>query len=456
MTSAAIDGFTGVVVRPGDPGYNTHRQVWNAAVDRRPALIARCTTVPDVVTAIRFARAEGLEVAVKCGGHGILGLAVPEGGIQLDLTPMGAVRVDPDQRLAYVQDALLGELDRAGEPFGLATTAGEISHTGVGGLTLGGGFGWLARQFGMSCDNVESYQLVTADGAVLRASATQHPDLYWGLRGGGGNFGVVTEFVFRLHPIPGTALMADLTFDVADAVGPMRRWRDLLDDAPRPATLHSSVKTDADGRPVVNLGYVWAGEMADARAYLRVLRSIGTAEAESVREFRYVELQTLFDQKNIYGTRRHSTSHYLPELGDAAIAAYLARGVTAPDDVDWARIASGGLELHGGAVADVADEESAYSGRGALLEWSGSCAWTDPAEDHSRMAAARAYGAAMEPFARGVYINNIGDEGEAGVRRAYTADKLARLSAVKRVYDPDNVFHLNPNIVPAGTERETP
>ncbi|MCY7418210.1 MAG: FAD-dependent oxidoreductase [Chloroflexi bacterium] len=248
MTEASIDGFTGEVVRPGDPGYDTHRQVWNAAVDRRPALIARCTSVADVVAAIRFARAEGLEVAVKSGGHGIQGLAVPEGGIQLDLTPMGAVRVDPETRRAYVQGgALLRELDRAGEPFGLATTAGEISHTGVAGLTLGGGFGWLARQFGMACDNVESYQLVTANGDVLRASALQHPDLYWGLRGGGGNFGVVTEFVFRLHPIPGTVLLVDLTFDVAAAIGPMQRWRDLLNEAPRPATLRSSVKTDADG-----------------------------------------------------------------------------------------------------------------------------------------------------------------------------------------------------------------
>ena len=173
---------------------------------------------------------------------------------------MGGVRVDPDKRRAAVAGgALLGTMDRATEPHGLATTAGKILHTGVGGLTLGGGFGWLARQFGMSCDNVESYEVVTAAGDIVRASATEHPDLYWGLRGGGGNFGVVTEFVFRLHAIPGTALMVDLTFDVADGVRPVERWRDLLPDAPRPAVLNSSVGTDADGRSVVSLGYVWAG-----------------------------------------------------------------------------------------------------------------------------------------------------------------------------------------------------
>ncbi len=340
-------------------------------------------------------------------------------------------------------------LDRAAEPHGLATTAGEISHTGVGGLTLGGGFGWLARQFGMSCDNVESYTLVTAAGDIVRASATEHPDLYWGLRGGGGNFGVVTEFVFRLHPIPGTALMVDLTFDVADGIGPMERWRDLLPDAPRPATLHSSVRTDAHGRSVVDLGYTWVGDLAEANAYLPIFRGIGTPIDEEVQTLRYVELQTLFDDYQGHGTRRYSKGHYLAELSGAAIEAYLARGVDpAAAGTDWSRVPGGGLELHGGAVADVADEDSAYSGRGALLEWSGATKWSDPAEDEARLAAARAYGTAMESFADGVYVNMLVDEGEAGVRRAYRSDKLARLTALKRTWDPDNVFHLNQNIPP--------
>ncbi len=446
-----IDGFTGELVLPGDPTYDRRRTLWNAMVDRRPAAIARCATTQDVAAAIRYARAANLPIGVLCGGHGILGAALPQGGLMIDLRPMSDVTVDPERRRARVGGgALLGALDRAAEPYQLATTAGEISHTGVGGLTLGGGFGWLGRQFGMSCDNVETYTVVTADGDLLRASSTEHPDLYWGLRGGGGNFGVVVEFEFRLHPITGTALMADLTFDAADAVEPMRRWRDLLPEAPRQATLHSSANNAPDGRPIVSVGFVWVGDMTGARAYLRTLRTVGTPLAEHVEELPYVVLQTRFDHQLDHGTRRYSKSHYLPELTDEAIDRYLARGVapgTTP--VDWSRVPGGGLELHGGAIADIPDDAAAYSGRGALLEWAGSTAWKDPAEDAARVAAARAYGAAMEPFASGVYVNNLGDEGEAGVRRAYRPDKLARLRDIKRVYDPDNVFRGNQNIPPA-------
>ncbi len=451
MARMSIDGFAGELVLPGDPTFDQRRMLWNAMVDRRPAAIARCVTAHDVAAAIRHARTVDLPIGVLCGGHGILGAALPEGGLLIDLRPMGDVTVDPERRRAFVGGgALLGSLDRAAEPYGLATTAGEISHTGVGGLTLGGGFGWLGRQFGMSCDNVERYTVVSADGEILHASATEHPDLYWGLRGGGGNFGVVVEFEFRLHPISGQALMADLTFDAAGAVDPMRRWRDLLGGAPRQATLHSSAKTSAKGRPIVTVGVVWVGEMSDARAYLPTLRSVGVPLGEQVRELPYVELQTQFDDLLDHGTRRYSKSHYLPELPDAAIARYLARGV-APDQVmvDWSRVPSGGLELHRGAIADIPDDAAAYSGRGALLEWAGSTAWKDPAEDGARIAAARAYGAAMEPFASGVYVNNLGDEGEAGVRRAYRPDKLGRLREIKRIYDPANIFRGNQNIPPA-------
>ena len=261
-----IRGFAGEIVEPGDATYDDHREIWNAMVDRRPALIARCTSADDVAAAIRHGRDAGLEIAVKCGGHGVLGLAVPEGGLMIDLTPMGEVTVDPERRRATVQGgALLRTLDRSTEPHGLATTAGNVSHTGVGGLTLGGGMGWLARQFGLACDNVETYTVVTADGETVRASATENPDLFWGLRGGGGNFGVVTEFEFRLHPTTGDALACDLYFDPFDpaARAALQAWRDLLPDAPRPATLTSDTMTVADppflparlhGRPVVTAG----------------------------------------------------------------------------------------------------------------------------------------------------------------------------------------------------------
>ena len=245
----AISGFNGTLIGPEDDGYDAHREVWNATVDRRPALIARCTSAADVAAAIRHAREHDLEIGVKCGGHSVLGLCVPHDGLMIDLSPMDSVHVDPESRRATVGGgALLRYLDRAAQAHGLATTAGNVSHTGVGGLTLGGGMGWLARQAGLACDNVEAYTVVTADGETIRATATNHPDLFWGLRGGGGNFGVVTEFEFRLHPVAGHALVVELTFDAADAVEPMRRWRDLLADAPRAATLTADVIT-VDGRP---------------------------------------------------------------------------------------------------------------------------------------------------------------------------------------------------------------
>ena len=445
----AISGFSGTLIGPGDDGYDAHREVWNAIVDRRPALIARCTSAADVAAAIRHAREHDLEIGVKCGGHSVLGLCVPHEGLMIDLSPMDSVKVDPDRRRAVVGGgALLRFLDQAAQAHGLATTAGNVSHTGVGGLTLGGGMGWLARQAGLACDNVEAYTVVTADGETIRATATDHPDLFWGLRGGGGNFGVVTEFEFRLHPVAGQTLVVELTFDAADTVEPMRRWRDLLPDAPRAATLTADVMT-AGGRPVVIIGYVWVGAPDDALAYLPAMRTIGTPRDESVSPMSYLELQSIGDENHHHGKRRYSTGHYLTELTDAAIDAFLARGVAAADDVDWTRVAGGGFQAYGGAIGEVSSEDSAFSHRNALVEFFAGQAWTDPAEDDERIASARAFGGAIEPFASGVYVNVLSETGEVGVRRAYGDPKLARLAAVKRRYDPDNVFHLNQNIAPA-------
>ncbi len=278
----------GQLLLPGDAGYDDARAVWNALVDRRPTMIIRCASRRDVVTAVRTARELDLEIGVKCGGHSALGLAVPEEGLMIDLSPMGAVRVDPARRRAWVQGgALLGALDAASQHYGLATTAGNVSHTGVGGLTLGGGMGWLARQHGLACDNVESFEVVTATGEIITASRTEHPDLFWGLRGGGGNFGVVTRFEFRLHRVRGRVLAAEFAFPARQAASALRGWRDLLPAVPRQATL--SADAGPDGMATVEL--VWVGDPGRGRRLLPAVRALGRPVSERVLEMSYLELQ---------------------------------------------------------------------------------------------------------------------------------------------------------------------
>ena len=452
--SVAIEGFAGAVIGPCDDRYDSLREVWNAMVDHRPALIAQASSAGDVAAAIRFARQHGLDIGVKCGGHSVLGLSVPDGGLMIDLAPMKRVEVDAERRRARVQGgALLRYLDRASMQHGLATTAGNVSHTGVGGLTLGGGMGWLARQFGLACDNVARFEVVTATGDVVQATGSEHEDLFWGLRGGGGNFGVVTEFEFRLHPLVDQALMVELIFDADEAVEPLRRWRDLLPDAPREATLTADAVT-SDGRPIVAIGFVWVGDAELARAYLQTMRSIGNPRSESVEEMTYLDLQGMFDDRHHHGTRRYAAGHYLAEFPDAAIDAFLTRGTLGGGGADWTRIAGGGFQAYGGAIAEVSDDDSAFSHRDALIEFFAGQTWTDSAEDGERMASARSFGAVLAPFASGVYVNALFDQSPEGLTRAYGEAKLARLARLKHRWDPDNVFHLNQNIAPRPESKE--
>jgi FAD/FMN-containing dehydrogenase len=313
-----------------------------------------------------------------------------------------------------------------------------VSHTGVGGLTLGGGMGWLARQCGLACDNVVSYEVVTAAGEVVRASADERTDLFWALRGGGGNFGVVTEFEFRLHDIGTRAQSVELDFPVGGAAATVARWRDLAVRAPRAATYTAGVH---DG--VVALGLVWVGDPAEGLAHTAELESAlatvpGTPVGRRVEELSYLDLQTREDSTAGHAVRRYWKGHYVTDLSLGAIEALLATepGVRA------------GLQAYGGAIADVPDDDAAFSQRDTRFEYVAATGWTDPAEDADRIAAARASATRLEPFASGVYVNVLGDDGAAGVQRAYPPAKLARLAAVKAVYDPDNVFHLNQNILP--------
>ena len=423
------------VVRPGDAEYDAARRVWNAMVDRRPALVVRCRQASDVVAAIALAESEALEIGVRCGGHSVVGHAVPEGGLMIDLTPMGGVRVDPERRRAWAQGgALLGALDAATQPYGLATTAGNVSHTGVGGLTLGGGMGWLARSHGLACDNLVSCEVVTATGDIVRASAEENPELFWGLRGGGGNFGVVTEFEFRLHRTGTRALAVELDFPVAAALAPMVRWRELSATAPRQATYTASV---FDG--VATLGFVWVGDPQDGRQHVRTLEQLGNPVRRRVANLSYLDLQRREDSPQGHTQRRYWKGHYFRELPEVAIEALLAHDPTM----------GASLQAYGGAIADVPDDATAFSHRSTAFEYVGAARWTDPAEDEFRMATARRSAAALGPYASGAYVNTLSDDGQAGLRRVYPAAKLARLTALKDAVDPDNVFHHNHNIAPS-------
>ena len=452
MMRAAADGR---LLVDGSPGYDQVRTVWNAMVDRRPRVIVRCANGDDVADAIRYGRERDLEIGVRCGGHSVLGLCVPDGGLMIDLTAMGDVRVDPERRRAWVQGgALLGALDRAAMEHGLTTTAGNVSHTGVGGLTLGGGMGWLARRLGLSCDNVASYELITADGDKLRVDEAGNPDLFWGLRGGGGNFGVVTEFEFRLHQVASRAHVVELFFGIEDAPPVLRGWRDLNRIAPRAATFTAWVGESQSeilppqrrGLPVASVGFIWAGEPQLDRQLLAALRALGRPVAERVEELSYLELQRMDDTLEGHALRRYWKGHYFRSLPDEAIDAFLLRGTP---DGHGRRLPYASLQAYGGAIADVPDADSAFSQRDATFEFVASARWSDAAEDEQRMSAARRYAASLEPFGTGMYVNVLSDEGAAGVARAYSPAKLARLRGLKAAYDPDNVFHLNQNIEPA-------
>jgi FAD/FMN-containing dehydrogenase len=415
---------------PGEAGYDEARTVWNAMIDRHPAVIARCHDTADVAAAVRFAQARDLEIAVRCGGHNIAGLAVPEGGLMIDLTPMNEVRVDPERQLARVQGgALLGELDRAAQEYGLATTAGNVSHTGVGGLTLGGGMGWLARQFGLACDNVVSYELVTAAGDIVTASATENPELFWGLRGGGGNFGIVTSFEFRLHQVGTRTLVAEFTYAWDEAFAVLRGWRDLNATAPRQATFTASIR----GQELA-VGFVWVGDPDEGAELIAAFRELGTTVAESIEELSYLTLQSREDSVQGHRFRRYWKGHYFKSLPDEAIRALLRNpGIGAS------------LQAYGGAIAEVADDDAAFSHRDTQFEFVTAARWEDPADDAERIATIRAYAATLDPYAGGAYVNTLNGE---SVSRAFPPAKLARLTALKNSYDPANVFHLNQNIRP--------
>ncbi len=452
-TSELRARFRGALLHPGEEGYDEARRVWNGAIDRRPLLIARCAGADDVAAAIRFARERGLPVSVRGGGHAVAGHAVVDGGVMIDLSLMKAIRVDPAARTARAAGGVLwGELDRATQNHGLATTGGIISHTGIGGLTLGGGLGHLMRKHGLTVDNLRTVDLVTAEGERIRVDARSDPELLWGLRGGGGNFGIATALEYDLHPVGPLVLGGPVFWPVTDAPRVLAFLRDFAPEAPEelgitlammPAPPLPFLPAEARGTPVLGLVLVWAGEPDAGERALAPLRRLGTPLADVVRVVPYVALQSMLDGGAPHGRHYYWKSHRLATLSDDAIDVLLERLVSSTSP--FAQINGWAM---GGAVARVAADATAVGPREVGFDLSFAVGWPagDPEPERHR-AWSRAGWEALREHSVGVYANFISDEGAAGVEAAY-GDRLARLTALKDRWDPDNVFRRNANILP--------
>ena len=446
--------FRGALLQPDHEGYEEARRVWNGAIDRRPALIARCAGADDVVTAVRFARTHDLEMSVRGGGHSIGGLSVCEDGLMIDLSIMKAIEVDSaTSTVAAAGGVLWGELDRATQAHGLATTGGVISHTGIGGLTLGGGLGHLMRKHGLTVDNLLSADLVTAEGVLRHVDDTTDPELMWGLRGGGGNFGVATRFEYQLHPVGPMILGGPVFCPIDQAHDVLRAVGAYAFAAPDelgmtialvPAPPAPFVPPELFGRPVMALILVWTGPPEDGATAMAPLRQIGTPIVDAVQPTPYVALQSMLDGGAPHGRHYYWKAHKFPALNDAVIDVFLDRmaNTTSP----FAQINGWAV---GGAVSRVDEDATAVGDRHEGFEMSISVGWLpfDP-EPARHIAWVRDAWEHLRPQGEGVYANFISDEGDEGVAYSY-GERLERLRTLKASVDPDNSFHLNNNIKPA-------
>jgi FAD/FMN-containing dehydrogenase len=434
----------GELLRPDDPGYDDARKVWNGMIDKRPALIARCAGVADVVAAVHFARTNNLLVSVRGGGHNITGNAVCDGGLMLDLSRMKGVRVDPIKRTARAEAGLTwGEYNRETQAFGLASTGGVVSTTGIAGLTLGGGLGWLMGKHGLSCDNLLSVDMVTADGQFLTASPSEHPDLFWGLRGGGGNFGVVTSFEYRVHPV-GPVLAGMVLHPMAKAKEVLRFYREYARSAPDELTAFTALMTSPDGAPVVAIVVGYIGPMAEGERLVAPVRKFGPPLVDTIGPMSYVQLNTMFDAAFPYGgVQRYWKSSFLKHLGDDVLDILVDRAATMPSPMSMV----GFFHVHG-AASRVHPDETAFGLRDDQWDYDIISQWLDPGESVQHIRWTREFWTAVEPFATGeVYVNHL--DGEEGTRiRAAYGKNYDRLVALKNRYDPTNLFRLNQNIKP--------
>jgi FAD/FMN-containing dehydrogenase len=451
-----VETLRGRVLTADDPGYDDARSLWNALIDRRPALIVQCSGAADVVDAVNFAREQGLTLSIKAGGHNVAGNAVNDGGIVLDLSQMRGVTVDPAGRIVRVQGgATWGDCDRETQLFGLAVPGGVVSTTGVAGLTLHGGLGHLRRKHGLSIDSLRSVDIVTADGQFRRASATENEDLFWAVRGAGSNFGVVTSFEFEAHPVGPLVFVGAIFYPFEDAPTILPAWRDFMASAPEELSSlaicwsippHPPFPPELHGTPIVAVAAAYCGPVEDGERVVQPLRELAQPVVDASGPWPWLGLQSGFDAIFAKGDLRYWKSRALAELSEEAIADVLDFAGRRPspltDIVIW---------HHGGAMTRVGETETAYSGRDAQFLVTAEANWTDPAQNEEAISWARAVWDAMERHSTGgVYLNfpGLGEEEEALARAGYGAN-FERLAELKAKYDPDNLFRMNINIPPA-------
>ncbi|ABS25810.1 FAD-binding oxidoreductase [Anaeromyxobacter sp. Fw109-5] len=446
----------GALCLPGESGYEQARTLWNAMIDRHPAAVVRAAGAADVMRAVAFAREHDVLLSVRGGGHNIAGNAVCEGGLTIDLTPMKSVRVDPGRRTARVEPGVtLGELDRETQAFGLVTPVGVNSTTGVAGLTLGGGFGWTSRKLGLTVDNLISADVVTADGRLLHASEDENADLFWAIRGGGGNFGVVTSFEFRLHPLGPTVLAGLVIHPFARARELLGEWRRIVAAAPdeltawvvlRKAPPLPFLPAEVHGTEILVLAMCWTGNVEDGQKALAPLRALGKPHADVVGPVPFVAWQSALDPLLTPGARNYWKSHELAEVGDGALDVLVDHAGRLP--TPECEVFLGAL---GGAVSRVPADATAYPHRDVPYFVNVHTRWRDPAEDSVCVGWARALFDALAPHATGgVYVNFMPEDEAQRVRPGAYGANYDRLARIKAKYDPDNLFHLNQNIRPAG------
>lgn len=434
----------GEILRPGDDDYDAARKVFNAMIDKRPAMIAHCSGAADVIACVNFARDNNLLVSVRGGGHSIAGKAVCDDGLMIDLSRMKGMRVEPARRTVRAEPGLtLGEFDRETQAFGLATTLGIFTPTGIAGLTLGGGIGWLMGKYGLACDNLISVDIVTADGRLLTASATENKDLFWGVRGGSGNFGIVTSFEYRLHQVGPVVLGGGVLHPVAKAREVLRFYREFVASCPDELSTQAVVFTAPDGNSVVAVAGCYCGSLAEGEKVLKPLRAFGSPLADLFAAMPYVEMQRNFDAVLPPGRQNYWKSNFLRALSDEAIETFadFAARRPSPHTIPF-------FEHMHGAACRVGPTETAFAHRQHPYNFSVASVWLDPADTEKNIYWTREFWEAMKPFmVAGAYVNYLEEEGDPLARAAY-GPNYERLVALKNKYDPTNFFRVNANVKP--------